>query len=279
MTLPQMTTMTITPEIATQILESMGPNRNLNRRRVLTMAEAMTWGQWKDPGNPLRFHKGKLVDGQHRLSALVEAGVTLTFLCIEVVDEDALNNIDTGMKRTSGHALSIHGIRNSALLSSVATIIDSYVNGKSIRTAVDTDRCIRAALGNVTILEDTVSDYGSGRTRLFFSPSSVVAMAVLAEQSDVHKASVFMYKLITGTNLTSTDPAYKLRERLIAIKARKSGGNARSDAFLLCIKAWNAHYNGKTISTLKIVDNEKMPAFAGLPTNFADEWNARALLT
>lgn len=48
--------------------------------RVRWFAKQMKAGQWgKARGNPISVHNGQVVDGHHRLCALIEAGVTLLF--------------------------------------------------------------------------------------------------------------------------------------------------------------------------------------------------------
>jgi hypothetical protein len=69
-------TQTITPAKAAELLESNTNNRPLSRATVRVFADAMQRGEWKTTHQGIAIDtNGQLVDGQHRLAALVEADV------------------------------------------------------------------------------------------------------------------------------------------------------------------------------------------------------------
>jgi hypothetical protein len=78
----QIATETITPQTArTWLLELNQNNQRPIERRVQHFAADMKNGRWKNCYQPISFDAdGTLADGQHRLRAIVESGVTLTCL-------------------------------------------------------------------------------------------------------------------------------------------------------------------------------------------------------
>ena len=66
---------TITPEKAKSILQNNNANRPLNENHILFLAREMLAEQWMATPDTIKIgHHGNLLDGQHRLSALVESG-------------------------------------------------------------------------------------------------------------------------------------------------------------------------------------------------------------
>jgi predicted nucleic acid-binding Zn ribbon protein len=67
----------VTPEMAERWLGHNKVNRNLRNRRVDQFARDMRSGRWQLTGEAIKFGKsGNLIDGQHRLWAVIESGCT-----------------------------------------------------------------------------------------------------------------------------------------------------------------------------------------------------------
>lgn len=68
------TVLIITPEMAKKYLQNMKTNRNISFARVNAYARDMERGAWQENGESIVFNKsGQLVNGQHRLAAIVKA--------------------------------------------------------------------------------------------------------------------------------------------------------------------------------------------------------------
>jgi hypothetical protein len=67
----------ITPEIARRYLAANHCNRNLSRPHVIRLVNAMLSGEFHHTHQGIAFDEfGNLIDGQHRLSAIVESGTS-----------------------------------------------------------------------------------------------------------------------------------------------------------------------------------------------------------
>jgi hypothetical protein len=66
----------VTPAIAQEWLKGNCKNRPLNEAKVAFFAEKMRCGQWQLKGGfPVkRLENGRLLNGQHRLNAVIRAG-------------------------------------------------------------------------------------------------------------------------------------------------------------------------------------------------------------
>lgn len=97
----------ITPELAKEILQSNGKNRKLSLPRVLEYSRMMGGGRWKNTadGITISFDKeGNLTNGQHRLKAIQESGVTIQVFIFRNgnTKAGALDlPFDTGLTRTT----------------------------------------------------------------------------------------------------------------------------------------------------------------------------------
>lgn len=90
---------TITPEMAREMLKANKSNRTLRKSKVLMYAHDMKNGKWNLTGQGITFGKdGRLLDGQHRLQAIAFANVPIKLLV--VTDADIVGTYDCGIQRT-----------------------------------------------------------------------------------------------------------------------------------------------------------------------------------
>lgn len=98
---------TITPQRAKQILaDSNFDNRKLKLRTVENYAAMMRAGEWRTTPETLSVAtNGRLLNGQHRLHAIVRSGVACTFLFVYGVDESVYAVLDRGARRSVADAI------------------------------------------------------------------------------------------------------------------------------------------------------------------------------
>lgn len=102
---------TITPDIATKLLENNQNNRPINLTRVKALAQDMLIGKWEVNGETIKIYEdGTLADGQHRLSACVMSGVPFQTYIVRNLHKEVLPTIDCGEKRSIVHGLKMKGI-------------------------------------------------------------------------------------------------------------------------------------------------------------------------
>ncbi len=87
---------TITPARAAEWLEANTTNRPLSRPVVRSFAEAMRRGEWLVTHQGIAFDvNGVLVDGQHRLAAIIEADLPVQLTVFREVAEGTFDVLDT----------------------------------------------------------------------------------------------------------------------------------------------------------------------------------------
>lgn len=92
----------ITPTQAEEILKNIHENqRSVRRSHVIRLANDMIRGRWKDNPSPIIFSKeGKLLDGQHRLTALMLAKKSINLFVANDTDQSVYSVLDRGLSRS-----------------------------------------------------------------------------------------------------------------------------------------------------------------------------------
>lgn len=98
----------VTPELAERWLEKKAPNRALNDNLALEYALAMEAGSWEQTHQGIAFDDaGRLVDGQHRLSAIPLSKKSVKMLVTRGLTREEVLTIDRGRVRDAADSLSI----------------------------------------------------------------------------------------------------------------------------------------------------------------------------
>jgi hypothetical protein len=99
----------VTPAIADRMLQKHMNNRNIVPMHVTRLASAMTAGEFRD-GEPIKFDKNEnLIDGQHRLKAIIKSGCSIHLLVLKGYEPDSATVLDLGKNRTAAHIAKIQG--------------------------------------------------------------------------------------------------------------------------------------------------------------------------
>lgn len=99
----------ITPEMAKEFLANNPINRNIRNKRLAKYCDAIKKGEWTLSPSPISFSKdGRLLDGQHRLTAIVLTGIPVKMVVAYGVSDDAV--FDKGAERTTGDSLYMRGL-------------------------------------------------------------------------------------------------------------------------------------------------------------------------
>lgn len=93
---------TISPETAKLWLEMANrTNRPMRTMHVSDLAQSIRKGQWRQTHQGVAFSAdGELLDGQHRLAAIVEAGIPVAMWVWRGMHQSTMGVIDTGLKRS-----------------------------------------------------------------------------------------------------------------------------------------------------------------------------------
>lgn len=106
---------TITPVLTEEYLRHNTKNRQLRKNLVSFYAEQMRKGQWMLNGEAIIFNEqDTLVDGQHRLAAVIEADKGIDMLVVRNADKDSFATIDSGVSRKVQDTFYVKGIPSAS---------------------------------------------------------------------------------------------------------------------------------------------------------------------
>jgi hypothetical protein len=267
MTKPVTTTETINPAKARKYLDTMDKNRRVRKRVVERYALAMKADQWSLTGEPIIFStKGVLLDGQHRLHACIEAGVSFRSDVRRGVNAETFADINTGASRTPGDALYIAGFAKTKLCAAAIKVIHNLElmeEDDKLRNVRGRDITRQDLLRFMEDHEEELSECarvcdGEGKA-LLRPPSVFVALRFRFGQSNAMRAQQFFDQLVTGADLSSDNPINKLRNYLIRELSQKNLRRSLEWKVAVTIKCWNAWLRGDSVRQLKFSDDENWP--------------------
>lgn len=264
---------TITPIMAKQWLENSAfDNRKLDSTRIIKIASDIKKGKWIFDGTPIRFNgKDNILDGQHRLTAIVKADKEVSSLVIRGLETQSKNTIDTGKSRSVADVLHFNGHINTTTLAATGRLAVAYRDYKGDLAAWSKSSS-RAAISNQEIVDEIANN-----SKLVNSIQSVISLRyvkrligggtagfiyyMFTKVSSQHLADSFFQSLERGHDLTLGSPILELRNTL-ALRDSKMGfsGQRRSTYNIaLFIKAWNAWRGNEEAKQLRYSFEEEFP--------------------
>jgi len=247
----------ITPEKAKAMLAANTGNRKLRENHVAALARDIAAGNWQLNGDAIRFNcDGTLIDGQHRLAAVVKSSTPIQSLVVEGIDIGAKATIDTGAKRSAGDYFGFNGIK------------DPYGVASACRYAM----CMRHAAvtaRNYTISElwDFYEDHpGIAMTDFDFKStkggmgSVVRACTYIASQTAPHIVEDFTDAWIGGYGPKGS-PALVARDRILSAALAR---NPLSTTYKMRLCAWSLvkMARGATASHVRMPEKIVIPGWA-----------------
>jgi|GEM_PF-1864188 hypothetical protein len=257
----------IGPDEAKAYLALNRENRKVNLKKVEILANEMNAGKWKSStGETIKISKsGRLLDGQHRLLAVIKAMVTIYLDFAEGLSESIMPVIDSGLKRSIANVFEFKGLKQSR---SMASIIQSSNKIKSMIEFKSTSAKSKKVLLPHEALEIVESDlefwYMVSRQSdniyrqcdFKTTPSFIGGLYSILIKSHENAAHLFFEQIATGINLDSTSPVYHLRR--ILTKDQSSQSKLESSIkYALFIKAWNFFLENKKIKRLSFDINKE----------------------
>jgi hypothetical protein len=242
---------TIRPQDATAWLKCNRLNRPVRRSHVAFLAQEITNEHWQVNGQAIVIADDEAVlDGQHRLLAIIEAGMPIQSLVVYGISPEAFRTIDTGAVRTSADALALHYHDEAqSHVTAVATAAQWCVRMERGFTRS------RLRLSNTDVIEyvkEHPSMFSCVETLIGYPrearPMSLgcgTALYEMFQRKHSEQADAFMRNLFTGENLARTDPEYLLRHIFIRDAEQRVAKLPIAVRMRMVIKGWNWRRRGK----------------------------------
>lgn len=254
----------VTPRMAAEWLLRNTHNRSVRQRVVLAYAADMAAGNWRWNGESIKFGlDGTLLDGQHRLEAVVESDVTLPLAVVRGLPNETQETVDGGAKRKFSDVLKLRGERAHATLAAVTrrvTIWEWGIRKTGTNAYAPTNTQMLQTLEKYPELRE-IAIASSTTAAKCGLPASIIGHGwwLFSRVSEDPKDVEFFFdRLGDGQGLVKGDPIYELRR---AADNSRSVRGERSQTYLMAIliKAWNAYRAGETIGLLRYKPGGERP--------------------
>ncbi len=230
-------------------------NRRANRSLVQRYAADMRNGRWRaEVMDPIRFDStDRLIDGQHRLMAIVDSGVAQTMLVIRGIDPSTIHMIDTGRARSPADMLKIKGYHNTTLfaagLRALLVIKESPVTAKTPAFFSHSE-----ILAVAERHEGMLDSCAKVRAIRGIRPAPLVAMHYIIGQilGRPDKAAAFMAGFNDGVVHYEGDPIHLYRERLLRERDREGVYTAQVYFLMGLMYVWNHFAEDRPLALLRV---------------------------
>lgn len=231
---------TIDPKRAKEYLKLNTQNRRVRQGWVDRLAGMLLRDEWKLTHQGIGFAKdGRLIDGQHRLLAIIQASKPAQMLVAREIDEDAYRHIDGGQPRSVADRQRF--------------VSDPNLNRK-IAALVSTRAKVLSPGKNPTIdqLDDEFLAFDEAYTAVGkhwmhsvarVTRADVGAALVSYAAHDKKKADLFARQLVSGADLYEGHAVLLLREALTS--GRCGQGHGLFYNYFKCISAMRLHLGDK----------------------------------
>lgn len=250
----------ITPELARQWLaECNVHNRSVRDDVVDAYARDMASGAWQLTGEAIKFAPdGALLDGQHRLAAIIKSGRVVTMLVVRGIAASSQFVMDTGAKRTASDAIALNGGSNvvvTAAAARIALLVNAIECGELAPSRLDrgtvTTSEILAFIDANPDLSESASFASKIARRTDIPPAMVAYSHWRFTRINPAAADGFWVAAADKVGLAAGDPVIALTNRFAEAR-RNREKLTRSVQMSLIFRAWNARRAHKTMRFIRV---------------------------
>lgn len=251
---------TITPARAEELLKLNSRNRVMRNQQVEFHASNLRNKRWKLLHQGIAISSDNvLLDGQHRLQAIVVTGIAAEMVVATGVDPQSLNAIDTGARRNPGDVFHMQQIPNAPLAASTTRILRSYWldswGGEVVPHGELLDLYYECK-GLEEAMKVARGQYKDVGMRL----SCLAAAVYLTRHSAVasHTVNEWLEQFVDGVGVKADSSAYVLRRQLRNHANNEKRTSSRGHMGLYA-KAWAIHAIGRPVPKfLQFRDHDPM---------------------
>lgn len=264
----------MTPALAVELMGRNERNRPRSSATVDKYGRDLLSGAWNDNAQPVRVAwTGRLLDGQHRLQAIINTGVTIPMIVIYGLEEDSFEVMDRGGAKRFKDALTNRGVANAGAVAAACRLYmlwTRYDLGKRPHPMLSVPELDRTLADHPGLATTTLALHHLRRRMI---PAAAMAVEYRLRELSPEKAASFFDALITGENLSKGDPRLVLRDVLGEMYVRTDGGGGGAgrgqprrtwspdpgEQIALCVMAWNAFVAGKKLTAAKLKWDREAP--------------------
>lgn len=257
----------MTPEWARELIEKSDAfrNRHLRPQQVEKWARVMRSGDWRltHQGVLIDEPTGYVIDGQHRLHAVVATGLTVP---IQITyDSEGLSKmdvIDTGIVRGAGDVLHIADIPYAQPTAAACRIVGQYdrrvftINQATVMTQHEILAAVREdatrwswVMGEAEFI---AKEFGNAGWRSVMG----AGFYIISRDTTTYTAPAAWLRLLRSGVYEPESPELALRRWFLnTYSTGRKGGHTRMTAVHMVIRAYNHHLAGSRLTRLQAPRN------------------------
>ena len=240
---------TITPDIAKRLLETNTSNRPANVKVIDGIANDILNDRWRLNGETIIVSReGHLLDGQHRLYAIVKANKAVQSFMAFGVEAKARFTVDMGRARSAPNFLAMEGRQHTFQASTVAGLLRHYAKGTfpSTSTLLTKQEIIYAYRSQAAEIDDAVKRFRGVKISRDAGAAALAAAFLIVKNTpgvNPDKLELFFTRVAEGAGLEKGSPILALRDRLAYMKK----GSKSPDRVEAILRYWNRFITGKDV--------------------------------
>lgn len=236
----------ITPLLAAVWLKSNTSNRRISEPVVEAYASDMRAGAWKLTHQGIAFDaSGRLIDGQHRLHAIIKAGFPVTMSVTRGLAASAQEVVDAQKPRSISDQLHlIDGLPSANKYAGACRVIAEIEQGKHVDRS--TLNGVRAILARY---QPEIAEMLKAMRATEFDSVTIVGPLAYCMAADKAKVKELASQIRTGEGLHKYDPAYQIREWI-----RKYGCRERYQVMGVILRGTYAYLHGEQINHFRAAE-------------------------
>jgi len=256
---PNFEVVLMTPEWAREILtQKNNMNRKIRKSKLMMYIRSIEAGEWKVTNQGIGIDsEGNLLDGQHRLAAIVKANKAVEILLGTDCDPDTFGVIDIGATRTAGDMLTLSGCgANHNTLATGVKMYISYTENPRVRWGSANSPNHAKIVKYWNNKQELIEKYFPFITKCHkqfkcFSKGAALAFSLIADDYEWRTEEIMEYftLLSTGANLPAESSILSFRNQLSnpSFRRRGNGGFASQIQLNSHIKCFNDWKRGKAV--------------------------------
>lgn len=239
---------TITPTEASIMLATMpdGGNRKLRVSHAETLASLILSDNWVISHQGIAFDQsGRLIDGQHRLTAITIAERPVEILVTLGLQAEAIHGVDRGSTRTIADLMRLaHGVSGGSILTAVCRVLQRELEGnRRAQTVAGAMQVYRRYQPGI----DWVVTALPGRVAMSKAPVRAALALAYMTAPVVDPLETFIASYRSGKHVDDREPAWRLREVVLRIHNQKREHLSDGVWFAMACNAVLAHLDGRLI--------------------------------
>ncbi|MEJ0020702.1 MAG: hypothetical protein WDN25_29970 [Acetobacteraceae bacterium] len=247
----------VTPAVAEWLLKLNTSNRSLSKIDIARFSAILERDLWVNTGEPIIVSReGILNDGQHRLTAILQTGISTVCDVRFGIERAAFVATGGARRRSTADILHIGGVENPKACAAIAKVVWHFDHGSIAQAGHPVEPAeLRKLIESVPAVSAAAAILKSLNLVVLQRPWFGSAIALFIRRTDADTAHAFALAVDEGQG-EPNNPARRLHERLVQ-EALSRAKVPTSDRLILVVKSWNAWVQHRPVNLLRVTDTDR----------------------